>query len=581
MPESDVTVSAEFSPVILAREPYIDESGAYRLGNIEYVEVDGEPFSITEDGTVGEKLDDVTLSYFDFMLRSDDTYQITYYTGPKIDGELVIPKTFNGKPITVLGNNDNNRLYESGKTQFSLVLNENITEIRPYTFYVLYVTEVTGDTSGLNKIGNYAFSWANGPGDYKIDVKLDYEGMITVGSEIFNHDVVSLRIKHASKFSSASFSAQHVDYIFTDAHIYGNPAWSWADDHSSATATFTCTDSRCKHQETVDANVTSEKQTGKITYTATTEMNGRTYTDTKETDREYFVGHSLSLNGDIGVNFYLDLTDREIADGAKVDFAWTVNGKEKTSSITLSADDKYACGYKATCNVAVAEMTYDVTATLSIGGEVIKTDTYSVKNYADTILTSDDFRTKYIAEKGEEKYDQLVALVKTMLDYGSKAQLTFDRNTDALANGGTDYFTDTVNASDIASTMSNMTENLSSYGLEYTGTTIVYLTETSIRHYYTITDQDTFDLVKDNITFDGVKVGYTKKGNEIYFEKKGVAAADLDVAYTFSIGTNSYDYAVLDYVKRCLESDKVKPETKELVAATYRYNQAANTYFGR
>ena len=87
--------------------------------------------------------------------------------------------------------------------------------------------------------------------------------------------------------------------------------------------------------------------------------------------------------------------------------------------------------------------------------------------------------------------------------------------------------------------------------------------------------------MKDNITFDGVKVGYTKKGNEIYFEKKGVAAADLDVAYTFSIGTNSYDYAVLDYVKRCLESDKVKPETKELVAATFRYNQAANTYFGR
>ena len=41
MPESDVTVSAEFSPVIPAREPYIDESGAYRLGNIEYIEVDG------------------------------------------------------------------------------------------------------------------------------------------------------------------------------------------------------------------------------------------------------------------------------------------------------------------------------------------------------------------------------------------------------------------------------------------------------------------------------------------------------------------------------------------------------------
>ncbi|WP_405358527.1 phosphatidylinositol-specific phospholipase C domain-containing protein [Ruminococcus sp.] len=572
-------------------EPRIDENGDYILGQVAYYEVNDKKYAVNEDGGVGEELESVELSYFDFkLINNGAAYQINYYTGPTQDlKELVIPKTFNGKPITVLGNDDitetnNSKLFRNGNRDlhpFVLRLNENITEIKPYTFWAIWVTKVTGDTDNLGTIGKYAFSWANSTGGYALDIQLDYEGKIKCGAGIFNNMNVTARIKHATGFDRSSFSQKSMTYSFTDAHTYGEPKWTWADDHRSATATFTCTDSRCKHQETVDANVTSEKQTGKITYTATTEMNGRTYTDTKETDREYFVGHSLSLNGDIGVNFYLDLTDREIADGAKVDFAWTVNGKEKTSSITLSADDKYACGYKATCNVAVAEMTYDVTATLSIGGEVIKTDTYSVKNYADTILTSDDFRTKYIAEKGEEKYDQLVTLVKTMLDYGSKAQLTFDRNTDALANGGTDYFTDTVNASDIASTMSNMTENLSSYGLEYTGTTIVYLTETSIRHYYTITDQDTFDLVKDNITFDGVKVGYTKKGNEIYFEKKGVAAADLDVAYTFSIGTNSYDYAVLDYVKRCLESDKVKPETKELVAATYRYNQAANTYFGR
>ncbi|WP_405345994.1 hypothetical protein, partial [Ruminococcus sp.] len=491
-------------------EPRIDENGDYILGQVAYYEVNDKKYAVNEDGGVGEELESVELSYFDFkLINNGAAYQINYYTGPTQDlEELVIPKTFNGKPITVLGNDDitetnNSKLFRNGNRDlhpFVLRLNENITEIKPYTFWAIWVTKVTGDTDNLGTIGKYAFSWANSTGGYALDIQLDYEGKIKCGAGIFNNMNVTARIKHATGFDRSSFSQKSMTYSFTDAHTYGEPKWTWADDHRSATATFTCTDSRCKHQETVDANVTSEKQTGKITYTATTEMNGRTYTDTKETDREYFVSHSLSLNGSIGVNFYLDLTDREIADGAKVDFAWTVNGTEKTSSVTLSADDKYACGYKATCNVAVAEMTYDVTATLSIGGEVIKTDTYSVKNYADTILTSDDFRTKYIAEKGEEKYDQLVTLVKAMLDYGSKAQLTFDRNTDALANGGTDYFTDTVNASDIASTMSNMTENLSSYGLEYTGTTIVYLTETSIRHYYTITDQDTFDLVKDNIT---------------------------------------------------------------------------------
>ena len=293
MPESDVTISAGFAPIISAKEPYIDESGEYHLGNIEYVEVDGEPFSVTEDGTIGEKLDDVSLSYFDFRLRSDDTYQIAYYTGPKIDGELVIPKTFSGKKITVLGNNDNKRLYETDKTQFSLVLNENITEIRPYTFYVLYVTEVKGDTSALKTLYPYAFSWANSPGDYKIDLNLDYPGEITVNNGAFNNMNVTAHLKHSTKLSSTA-SAQSMTYDFTDAHPYGDPTWSWAEDYSSAAATFTCTDERCNHQETVDATVTGDKQAGKITYTATAEMNGKTYTDTKEADRKYFAGHSES-----------------------------------------------------------------------------------------------------------------------------------------------------------------------------------------------------------------------------------------------------------------------------------------------
>ena len=74
-----------------------------------------------------------------------------------------------------------------------------------------------------------------------------------------------------------------------------------------------------------------------------------------------------------------------------------------------------------------------------------------------------------------------------MLDYGARAQLRFDRNTELLANGGEYVYNGHVDSDEIAST-------------------VVFLTKTSIRHYYKITDAEKFNAVKDNITFDGEKV---------------------------------------------------------------------------
>lgn len=294
-----------------------------------------------------------------------------------------------------------------------------------------------------------------------------------------------------------------------------------------------------------------------------------------------FVGHSLTLEGDIGINFYAALTDEELGSGAVVDFAWTVEGEEKTHSVTLTADDNTANGYKATCPVAVAEMTYDVTATLTIGGVEYDTDTYSVKQYGDTIL-SNDYKTEYLkAGHTEAEYNKLATLVKTMLNYGAKAQVVFKRNTGNLANNGVDYTMAAVTDNMITTTPSDMNAGLDDYGLAYAGTTVVYLSKTSMRHYYTITDQTKFNAVKDNIFFNGNKVNYKTKDGKIYFELTNIAAADLDTPYTLTIGESSYDYAVLDYVRACINADDVPRSTFYLVCATYWYNQAANDWFGR
>lgn len=290
MPACNVTVKANFAPITPRNEPYIDENGEYHLGTVEYAEIDGEPYSVNDDGTIGELLDSIELSYFDFaLINNDSEYQINYYTGPTDISELVIPKKFNGKPVTVIGADNNNAFIDYGnnaKTQFDLVLNENIREIKPYTFYTMWVKKVIGDTSGLNKIGAYAFSWANSPDGFKLDIKLDYKGIINVGSEIFNHMNVTARIKHDTKFTSTRFGDQNVNYIFTDDHIYGEPVWKWSSDNSSAQAIFTCSDSRCEHKQTVDATVTESDELTKTVYTATAQLDGRTYTDTKESEKQ-------------------------------------------------------------------------------------------------------------------------------------------------------------------------------------------------------------------------------------------------------------------------------------------------------
>ncbi len=126
-----------------------------------------------------------------------------------------------------------------------------------------------------------------------------------------------------------------------------------------------------------------------------------------------------------------------------------------------------------------------------------------------------------------------------------------------------------------------MKAGLESWGLEYKGSSIVYLSETSIRHYYDVINRDLFNAVKDNIEFSGEKVGYTDKDGLIYFELKNISAADLDKLYTLKIGENMYEYSVLDYVKACMNSDSVSTDMKALAKATYYYNQAAKNYFER
>lgn len=91
-------------------------------------------------------------------------------------------------------------------------------------------------------------------------------------------------------------------------HDWNDPTFEWAEDGSSATAAFTCNNSEL-HSRTLDAEITSEvltaptcKEMGETKYTATVELQGKTYTDE-------LIVKDIPTKGDVNGDGNLDLVD--------------------------------------------------------------------------------------------------------------------------------------------------------------------------------------------------------------------------------------------------------------------------------
>ena len=282
-------------------------------------------------------------------------------------------------------------------------------------------------------------------------------------------------------------------------------------------------------------------------------------------ERSLFTGHSISLNGDVDVNFYLDLTEDQIDDGVVVNYEWA----KGTASYTVSASDFVSGrGFKTLAKLPAAEMSYAVTATVVIGGvEQAETNTYSVRDYA--LAT--------IADPNSS--EELVTLMKTMLNYGAKAQDVFDRTDVVYANAGVDYTQGTVTAAMIdnaintangVQTASNLNDVAAEIGAKYYTSSIVFLYECTLRHYFTPNGS-----ALDASLFDGVKSNYY-----YYVEKTDIPAAQLDTLQTFNVGEVTFRWSALDFVKAILEKYPEDSAQYALAAATYWYNDAANVFFG-
>ena len=153
-------------------------------------------------------------------------------------------------------------------------------------------------------------------------------------------------------------------------------------------------------------------------------------------------GYSLSLTGNIGVNFYMELSNDIVNDeSAYMNFILPngttskvyVSGTHEDGS-TATTDTTVKDGvtyYVFTCEVAAKEMTSDIQAQM-IGNNGEKkgtVHTYTVKEYADYILS-------HMSADESLTSRATIQLVKGMLNYGGAAQKYFGYKTDKLASDG-------------------------------------------------------------------------------------------------------------------------------------------------
>ena len=283
-----------------------------------------------------------------------------------------------------------------------------------------------------------------------------------------------------------------------------------------------------------------------------------------------FAGHTVTLGGDIGVNFYLDDEVLDTYAGTKT-VKFTVDGKETTVAVPATAT---ADGYKVTCNVVAAQMAHKITATLCVDDEAVATDEYSVQEYAEKVYANPG---EYLPEDKADKADEFKALAAAMLHYGGEAQTVFadalivkpdraDSNLDSAA----DYSAVTADA--VAAKINGETSNLNAVaahlGAKFYTSSLLYLSQNTLRLYFTQND-DSFDPA----LFDDVRSEYY-----YYVQKEDIPAAELDDQQSFTVGNGTFTYSALDYVKAVIGSSMTDAQ-KNLAKALFLYNQAANAYF--
>ncbi|MBO4927581.1 MAG: leucine-rich repeat domain-containing protein [Clostridiales bacterium] len=283
-------------------------------------------------------------------------------------------------------------------------------------------------------------------------------------------------------------------------------------------------------------------------------------------------GYSLSLDGDIGVNFYMEL-DSEVAESPSAYMLFTVpNGDKTTTQIVYvnpqsdvdlpyakqkTVDGKIYHIFK--CTVAAKDISSVIRAQVVLGESRSKTYNYSVKSYAEYLISHQEV----------EEYAKAADLARALLTYGSWAQKYFNVN---QYNLDTDYLNyETLNTVTVDPPEKEF--NIPS-GVTYKYATLSLKSETTLSLYFSSDMDLEFSCGNKKVEkciVDGYQV----------VRIRGIKASELGNRFTVKIscsaGSGTATFSVMNYCYNILQGD-YKDDLKYTVRALCNYYEEAYKY---
>ena len=307
-----------------------------------------------------------------------------------------------------------------------------------------------------------------------------------------------------------------------------------------------------------------------------------------------FTGESLTLAGDAGldVNFYVSSGGLD-AEDLTVEYSVPFDEETIISKPMNELPYVEGRGYLLAVSVPAKEMNDPIQVKIKQGDTVVNSMEYAAADYARSIYAaSDDDLMAWIGGSAtQQKVDNLRELCRAMLVYGAKAQALFDYNTGNLATAGVDDTLTALDETELADLENNyLRPDINAYGLNYYGCSMVLLSETSFRLYFTGTVQAGFaaELV-DAPAGMACAVGDKNNGAYTYVDITGIPARELLSTFTLRLGvkdggafTDYQDFEVKPgtYIRAILTDPSSTAEARDAVTAIYRYCKAAIAYFG-
>ena len=246
---------------------------------------------------------------------------------------------------------------------------------------------------------------------------------------------------------------------------------------------------------------------------------------------------SISMAGDIGLNFYVDLDDAE----------------EATATIKMKGEATTVVGvYQASLNCwkftyGVAPKDYQEIVSISVADVTAE---YSVAAYG-AALPEDN---------------AAYPIVAALMEYCEAARVYF-ANEAAIATEDL-----TADLSEYAATVEGSEENVT-----IAGATLVLESKTTINVYLTTESLEEVECTVDGETVTPVAV----EGQDGHYviSISGIVSKDLDKVHTITVGGYTIMYCALSYVEETLSGTENSVALENLVKALYSLSVEAGQYF--